>query len=161
MIFLFAAQENTSLVVEVRLRPPYAQWRYRLDVIVDQRYVYFDTFSRHVQNFKGVTVYTPTSVLNQSSVVIMFQSGAGVEVVENNRHMTARVYLPISFMVSRVYLFKNKKHFSQTFITDRIKQEVSLVIGRRKSMTTLCFRTELLVPLSTSTICKQFTTTLA
>jgi hypothetical protein len=51
--FLFAAQENTSVVVEVRIRPPYAQWRYRLDVIVDQRYVYFDTFSRHVQNFKG------------------------------------------------------------------------------------------------------------
>ena len=50
---LFAAQENTSVVVEVRIRPPYAQWRYRLDVIVDQRYVYFDTFSRHVQNFKG------------------------------------------------------------------------------------------------------------
>lgn len=86
--------------MEVRLRPPYAQWRYRLDVIVDQRYVYFDTFSRHVQNFKGVTVYTPTAVLNQSSVVIMFASGAGVEVVENNRFMTARVYLPITFMVS-------------------------------------------------------------
>ena len=48
------AQENTSVVVEVRLRPPYAQWRYRLDVIVDQRYIYFDTFSRHVQNFKGL-----------------------------------------------------------------------------------------------------------
>lgn len=118
---------------------------------MDQRYVYFDTFSRHVQNFKGifavrltffsfllwislilncdlgVTVYTPTATLNQSNVgkliiyrqyftisnvifspyqncvyylVIMFQSGAGVEVVENNRHMTARVYLPITFMVS-------------------------------------------------------------
>lgn len=88
-------------MVEVRLRPPYAQWRYRLDVIVDQRYVYFDTFSRHIQNFKGVTVYTPTATLNQSSVVIMFASGAGVEVVENNRHMTARVYLPLSYMVRR------------------------------------------------------------
>lgn len=50
---LHVAQENTSVVVEVRIRPPYAQWRYRLDVIVDQRYIYFDTFSRHVQNFKG------------------------------------------------------------------------------------------------------------
>lgn len=116
MDFVFTAQENTSLTVEVRLRPPYAQWRYRLDVIVDQRYVYFDTFSRHVQNFKGVTVYTPTSVLNQSSVVIMFQSGAGVEVVENNRHMTARVYLPISFMVSRVYIVFTMYHFSQVNI---------------------------------------------
>ena len=45
-------------------------------------------------------VYTPTATLNQSSVVVMFQSGACVEVVENNRHMSARVYLPITFMVS-------------------------------------------------------------
>lgn len=102
-----AAQENTSVVVEVRIRPPYAQWRYRLDVIVDQRYVYFDTFSRHVQNFKGVTVYTPTSILNQSHVIIMFQSGAGVEVVENNRHMSARVYLPLSYMNQTRGLFGN------------------------------------------------------
>lgn len=48
----------------------------------------------------GVTVYTPTSILNQSHVIIMFQSGAGLEVVENNRHMSARVYLPLSYMVS-------------------------------------------------------------
>jgi len=102
-----AAQENTSVVVEVRLRPPYAQWRYRLDVIVDNRYVYFDTFSRHVQNFKGVTVYTPTSTLNQSQVIIMFQSGAGVEVVENNRHMSCRVYLPLTYMNQTRGLFGN------------------------------------------------------
>ncbi len=30
----------------------------------------------------------------------MFQSGAGLEVVENNRHMSARVYLPLSYMAS-------------------------------------------------------------
>ena len=46
-----------------------------------------------------MTVYTPTSIINQSHVIVMFASGAGVEVVENNRHMTARVYLPLSFMV--------------------------------------------------------------
>merc|ERR1740128_1291654 len=102
-----AAQENTSVVVEVRLRAPYAQWRYRLDVLVDQRPIFFDTFSRHVQNFRGVTVYTPTQVLNQSHVVIMFQSGAGVEVVENNRHLTARVYLPITYMNQTRGLFGN------------------------------------------------------
>ena len=50
-----AAQENTSMVVEVRLRPAYAQWRYRLDVLVDGKNVYFDTFSRHIQYFKGKT----------------------------------------------------------------------------------------------------------
>lgn len=47
----------------------------------------------------GVTVYTPTYILNQSEVVIMFSSGAGVEVVENAGHMTARVFLPWTFIV--------------------------------------------------------------
>ena len=55
-----------------------------------------------ILNELGVTVYTPTQVLNQSHVVIMFQSGAGVEVVENERHLTARVYLPLTYMVSPV-----------------------------------------------------------
>lgn len=51
--------------------------------------------------FIGVTVYTPTYILNQSEVVIMFSSGAGVEVVENAGHLTARVYLPWTYIVSR------------------------------------------------------------
>jgi hypothetical protein len=55
------------VVVEVRIRPSYAQWRYRLDVIVDQRYVYFDTFSRHVQNFKGIS--SESSFTTNGSVV--------------------------------------------------------------------------------------------
>lgn len=47
----------------------------------------------------GVTVYTPSHILNQSEVVVMFQSGVGIEVVENIGYMTARVYLPMQFMV--------------------------------------------------------------
>lgn len=50
--------------------------------------------------FPGVTIYTPTYVLNQSEVIIMFDNGAGVEVVDNQGFMTARVYLPWSFIVS-------------------------------------------------------------
>lgn len=42
-------------------------------------------------------------VLNQSEIVIMFASGAGVEVVENKGFMSARVYLPWTYMV-RYYL---------------------------------------------------------
>lgn len=30
----------------------------------------------------------------------MFESGAGVEVIENAGHLTARVYLPLTFLVS-------------------------------------------------------------
>lgn len=42
----------------------------------------------------------------------------------------------------------HKLTFIDEFISlDRIKQEVSLGIGQRKSMMTLCFRTELLAPL--------------
>lgn len=45
-------------------------------------------------------MYTPTYILNQSEVIMMFQSGGGVEVVENQGFMTARVYLPWTYIVS-------------------------------------------------------------
>lgn len=45
-------------------------------------------------------VYTPSNILNQSHVVMMFQSGAGVEVLENEHYMASRVYLPWEFIVS-------------------------------------------------------------
>ncbi|XP_055535927.1 protein mesh isoform X1 [Wyeomyia smithii] len=102
-----AARGNTSTIIEVRLRPQYAQWRYRLDVFADQRRIYFDRQSLKFQHFHGVTVYTPTYILNQSEVVIMFSSGVGVEVVENNGFMTARVYTPWSFINKTRGLFGN------------------------------------------------------
>ncbi|KAJ6640082.1 Protein mesh [Pseudolycoriella hygida] len=93
-----AARGNESTIIEVRVRPRHAQWRYRLDVFADGRRIYFDRPSLKFQSFFGVTVYTPTYILNQSEVVIMFSSGAGVEVVENAGHLTARVYLPWTFI---------------------------------------------------------------
>ena len=98
-----AAKDNTSATVEVRMRQPYAQWRYRLDVLVNGRNIYFDRYPQKIQHFTGVTVYTPSNILNQSHVVIMFQSGAGVEVMENMHYMAARVFLPWEFIV-RKYL---------------------------------------------------------
>lgn len=50
-----------------------------------------------------MTVYTPSYVLNQSEVVIMFESGVGVEVLENKGSMSARVYLPWKFIVSSTF----------------------------------------------------------
>lgn len=100
-----AARGNTSTIIEVRLRPRDAQWRYRLDVFADGRRIFFDRPSLKFQHFHGVTVYTPTYILNQSEVVIMFSSGFGVEVVENNGFMTCRTYAPWSFIVS---FFLNK-----------------------------------------------------
>lgn len=95
----FQARGNNSARIEVRVRPPYAQWRYRMDVFADGRRVYFDRNSLKFQHFPGVVVYTPTYILNQSEVVIMFDTGAGVEVVENQGFMTVRTYLPWSYMV--------------------------------------------------------------
>lgn len=99
MIFLLA-RGNNSYPVEVRLRPKHAQWRYRLDVIANGRRVYFDRPSLKFQHFQGVLVYTPTYNLNQSEVIIMFDTGAGVEVIENEGFMSARVYLPWTYMVT-------------------------------------------------------------
>lgn len=101
------ARGNTSTIIEVRLRPKEAQWRYRLDVFADGRRIYFDRQSLKYQFFHGVTVYTPSYILNQSEVVIMFSSGIGVEVVENAGFMTGRVYLPWSFINKTRGLFGN------------------------------------------------------
>lgn len=95
-----AARGNFSTTkIEVRVRPRHAQWRYRLDVFANDVKIYFDRPSLKFQSFHGVTVYTPTNILNQSEVVIMFSSGAGVQVVENAGFLTARVYLPWEFIV--------------------------------------------------------------
>jgi len=102
-----AAKDNFSSTVEVRMRPPYAQWRYKLDVIVDGRHIYFDRDPQKIQHFPGVTVYAPSQILNQSHIIIMFQSGAGVEVMENMHYMAARTFLPWQFINQTRGLFGN------------------------------------------------------
>ncbi|XP_055381254.1 protein mesh isoform X2 [Condylostylus longicornis] len=102
-----ATRGNTTTVIEVKLRPPQAQWRYRLDVYADGQRIYFDRPSLKFQYFHGVTVYTPTYILNQSEVIIMYSSGVGVEVIENSGFMTARVYAPWSFINKTSGLFGN------------------------------------------------------
>uniref|UniRef100_A0A0K8UMU0 Extracellular domains-containing protein CG31004 n=1 Tax=Bactrocera latifrons TaxID=174628 RepID=A0A0K8UMU0_BACLA len=102
-----AMRGNTTTTIEVRLRPKFARWRYALDVLADGRRIYFDRESMRFQHFDGVTVYTPTYLLNQSQVVVMFDSGVGVEVVENEGFMTGRVYLPWDFINKTAGLFGN------------------------------------------------------
>ncbi|XP_014233567.1 protein mesh [Trichogramma pretiosum] len=93
-----AAQCNSSQTVEVKLRPTHSQWRYHLDVMVGGRKVYFDRQSLKYQHFGNIVVYTPPYILNQSEVVIMFDTGAGIEVLERNGFMSVRVYLPWTYM---------------------------------------------------------------
>ncbi|XP_020713695.1 protein mesh isoform X2 [Ceratitis capitata] len=102
-----AMRGNTTTTIEVRLRPKFARWRYALDVLADGRRIYFDRESMRFQHFDGVTVYTPTYLLNQSQVVVMFDGGVGVEVVENEGYMTGRVYLPWDFINKTAGLFGN------------------------------------------------------
>nr|XP_016998391.1 protein mesh isoform X1 [Drosophila takahashii]XP_016998393.1 protein mesh isoform X1 [Drosophila takahashii] len=102
-----AMRGNTTTTIEVRLRPLHARWRYRLDVLADGRRVYFDRESLKFQHFDGVSVYTPTYLLNQSQVVVQFDAGIGVEVVENEGYMTGRVFLPWKFINKTAGLFGN------------------------------------------------------
>lgn len=114
------ARGNSSTTIEVRLRPEEARWRYRLDVFADQKRVYFDRPALKFQHFPGVTVYTPTYILNQSEVIMMFDSGAGVEVIENRGFMSARVYLPWTFIVG-FQKYNILSSYIMVFIDFRIK----------------------------------------
>lgn len=102
-----AMTDNSSSTVEVQLRNIEARWRYRLDVLVDHKRVFFDRPHQKVQAFRGVTVYVPGNIHNQSNVIVQFQSGAGVEMLESMGHMTARILLPQSFMNSTRGLMGN------------------------------------------------------
>ncbi|KAJ3640697.1 hypothetical protein Zmor_027242 [Zophobas morio] len=92
------ARENSTMVVEVRRRPKGARWRYHLDVLFNGRRVYFDRNPTKVKHLPGVTVYVPSYIFDQSEVVIMFESGLGVEVIENKGCLMARVYVPRKFI---------------------------------------------------------------
>lgn len=105
---MYIARGNNSATIEVRLRPTHAQWRYRLDVFADGQKVYFDRPSLKFQHFSGVVVYTPTYILNQSEVIIMFDTGVGVEVVENEGFLSGRIYLPWTYLVKEILIKRNK-----------------------------------------------------
>lgn len=92
-----AAQDNFSSVVEFRIRPLAARWRYHIYVLVDNEYIFWWDKSMQVQNFRGVTLYQPAGIQNMSHIIAMFDSGAGVEVMSIDGFMTTNVYLPADF----------------------------------------------------------------
>lgn len=92
-----AAQDNFSSVVEFRIRPLAARWRYHIYVVVDNEYIFWWDKSMQVQNFRGVTLYQPAGIQNMSHIIAMFDSGAGVEVMSIDGFMTTHVYLPGDF----------------------------------------------------------------
>jgi hypothetical protein len=92
-----AAQDNFSSVVEFRIRPLAARWRYHIYVLVDNEYIFWWDKSMQVQNFRGVTLYQPAGIQNMSHIIAMFDSGAGVEVMSIDGFMTTHIYLPADF----------------------------------------------------------------
>lgn len=54
----------------------------------------------------------------------MFDNGAGVEVVDNQGFMTARVFLPWSFIVSTSFIKNNLDKFSQKYVFSFFFQHV-------------------------------------
>lgn len=60
---------------------------------------------------------------------MMFDSGAGVEVIENRGHLTARVFLPWHFIVRVSNDFYNINCYLTTFSYFRTKPEGFSVIG--------------------------------
>jgi sushi domain-containing protein 2 len=98
-ISAIVARDNISSIVEFRVRPAAASWRFHMYVIVDKEYVYWWDESMRLQNFRGVTLYQPAGIQNMSHIIAMFDSGAGVEVMTNQGHLTVRVYAPHNFIV--------------------------------------------------------------
>ncbi|XP_017848445.1 protein mesh isoform X2 [Drosophila busckii] len=129
-----AMRGNTTTTIEVRLRPLHARWRYRLDVLADGRRVYFDRESLKFQHFDGVTVYTPTYLLNQSQVIVQFDAGIGVEVVENEGFMTGRVFLPWKFINKTAGLFGNWSFNPMDDFTLPNGQAISLNVNDQRSV---------------------------
>lgn len=64
-----AVRGNTSTVIEVRLRPSHAQWRYRLDVFADGRRIYFDRPSLKFQHFHGKIKLSKLLDANQNQII--------------------------------------------------------------------------------------------
>ena len=112
MVGLAVKSKNNDRI-EVRLRPKEARWRYVFDVYVKRdsdsvkRAVYFDRPAFRIQRFNGMTVYTPLNILNQSEIVIVTDSGVGIEVSNQGGHMAAKVYLPWHLLVSNDDYFRN------------------------------------------------------
>lgn len=93
-----AVKDNTSSTVEFRIRPDASRWRYHLYVIVDKEFVYFWDDTLRIQTFKGVTLYQPAGIWNMSHIVAMFDSGAGVEVMNVDGNLAVHVYLPLIYL---------------------------------------------------------------
>ena len=54
------------------MRPYWAQWRYKLDILVNSRPIYFDRYPQKIQHFPGVTVSLGYLKRNESKFISIY-----------------------------------------------------------------------------------------
>ena len=56
------------------MRPYWAQWRYKLDILVNSRPIYFDRYPQKIQHFPGVTVSLVLFKINALKFIASYNS---------------------------------------------------------------------------------------
>ncbi|GAU98628.1 hypothetical protein RvY_09748 [Ramazzottius varieornatus] len=107
VIKALAMKENDSDTVEIQARESHKRWRYRMQVLVNGVPRYFDRPWIKLQTFKGVSIQSPESNLDQSTLIVRFPSGIGIEVQEVQGYLHATAYVPREIQNHTYGLFGN------------------------------------------------------
>uniref|UniRef100_A0AC35TMA4 AMOP domain-containing protein n=1 Tax=Rhabditophanes sp. KR3021 TaxID=114890 RepID=A0AC35TMA4_9BILA len=110
-----AARENDSDIVQIFARKDHRRWRYKMDVVVNGFYCWFDTPEQKLQRFRGVQLRSPERNHNQSEIHVMFDSGAGIMVQEANGVLSVMVLLPPQFNESYAFPNGRRDYFGTGF----------------------------------------------
>jgi len=90
-----AVKEGTrGSVVEIRVNLPTCRWRNRLQIIVDNQEVLFNSSLNKWQWFTNLSIFSETDNKENTNLTLMFPSGTGVQVVESYGYL--HVYVSAS-----------------------------------------------------------------
>jgi len=108
-----AMQEGTGSRVEIRVNLPTCRWRNKLQVLVNDKDVLFNSTMNKWQWFKGasshfsgdVSVFGRAEDMGMQNVTVMFPSGTGIQAVEANGVMNVYVSASPHFYKNTTGLF--------------------------------------------------------